>query len=280
MEKYIRKIKIKKQLTPLDTNNDGIDDTIAYLNKDNLYVSVLLKQSVKDLGVYTDYQEEEDIETIDLENFWDLSNDGANDGGEINISSFTGSDYGNGLGSDITIIDESDLEIIGCTDPNAVNYSPTATIDCCCDYGFSGGGSSGSGGSGGGTLSGGCYRMSTGYVSTIPTITDMAIAADEWCRGVYASCGSSYPNQVNCTPNGCTPSTTCCPDPTDNLRLLLPSDCTDNDFDCTGQDCGCGSSGVSAIFPVVKYTTIQGPDDENGNPTYNTTWQFYCIPDN
>ena len=119
----------------MDTNDDGIDDTIAYLNKEDLFLPILLKQSIKDLGVYTDHKEES--ETIDLGSFWDPNNDGSGDGGVGTSGGGLGNPYSGDTESEVV---DSDLETIGCTDQNALNYNPLATFPCagCCDDGFGG----------------------------------------------------------------------------------------------------------------------------------------------
>jgi hypothetical protein len=55
VEKYERKIKIDRELTTIDSDGDGVPDTLTLVNKKDLYIPILIKQTIKDLGVYTDY---------------------------------------------------------------------------------------------------------------------------------------------------------------------------------------------------------------------------------
>ena len=56
MERYERKIKIKRVLESIDSNDDGFEDTLALINKDDLYVSILLKQSIKTIIPIEDWE--------------------------------------------------------------------------------------------------------------------------------------------------------------------------------------------------------------------------------
>lgn len=276
MEKYERKIKIKRELTTIDTNNDGIEDTIAYINKDDLFLSVILKQTIKDLGIYTDYQEEPEI--IDLGNFWETTNDGTGDGGINPISDGVDSGYNNG---GETLSTEDNLVVYGCTDPNALNYNENATIDNgSCDNGSLDVGTPGDNVGGGATsLSGGCFKLSSGYqpiTSIVGTYTQsyMLQKASEWCRAIHPSCGSSYPILNNCTPNGCPDDIDiCCPGPVDSYHLFTVIECQNSGANCNGSGCNC--NGVNdSIFGDIK-VTLQGP---NGDGNYDISWSFYCVP--
>lgn len=213
MEKYERNIKIKRVLTTLDTNNDGVDDTIAYLNQEDLYLPFLLKQSVKDLGVYTDYEEEDDV--IDLGSFWDTNNDGFGDGGSNPVSSGSTNPYGDGVDSPETAVNGSNVTIYGCMDATDPNYNPNATVDdgsCLSSQDFDtnievgNNSSSGTGSSSSGGVAG-CYRLNSGcgtdygFYPNIPNsvFTAWATSSIAWCQGA----NNSYPNTNNCIPNGC-----------------------------------------------------------------------------
>lgn len=278
MEKYERKIRINRILSTIDTNDDGIEDTIVFLNKEDLFVPFLLKQTIKDLGVYTDYEEK--FEIIDLGNFWQTNNDGNGDGGTNPINSGIDNPYANTDDSEI-IIDGSDLQTYGCTDVNAINYNPQATIDNgTCDYGAdipdvengptSGGVST--------SIGGGCFRLSSGWIdlSSINdnyTVQYMTQKASEWCRAIHPSCGSSYPIVNNCAPNGCpTGSQICCPGPVDSHHLFTVNECQDSGANCNATGCNC--QGGNSIFGGIKYGN-QGP---NSDGKYNRSWSFYCIP--
>jgi hypothetical protein len=277
VEKYERKIKINRELTTIDTNNDGIEDTITYLNKEDLFVSLILKQTIKDLGVYTDYKKEPEI--IDLGNFWQTTNNGDGDGGTNPISGGLDNGYVGGE----TEQTEDGLEVYGCTDPNALNYNENATIDD---------GSCDSGGvviedpqeedpEGGIVTSagGGCFKLSSGYQplsSIVNTYTPSyrEQKASEWCRAIHPSCGGNYPIIPNCTPNGCPDNIgTCCPGPIDTHHLLTVNECQSFGVDCSGTDCSCQGS-PNTIFGGVKYELL-GP---NVDGNYNIVWSFYCIP--
>lgn len=58
MEKYERKININRGLTTLDKDGDGTDDSIVLINKDDLFIPIILRQTFKDLGIYTDHEQE------------------------------------------------------------------------------------------------------------------------------------------------------------------------------------------------------------------------------
>lgn len=280
MEKYERKIKINRIISTVDNDNDGIEESIVFLNKEDLFLPIILKQTIKDLGVYTDYKEKPEI--IDLGNFWSTSNNGYNDGGTNPIVSGLTNPYAND-GSEI-IVGNTGTQVNGCTDPNAINYNPQATVDNgSCDYGVdipdvetgptSGGIST--------NIGGGCFRLSTGWVSLDSindtyTVSYMTQKASEWCRAIHPSCGNSYPILNNCTPNGCpSGSGTCCPGPIDTYHLLTANECQDSGANCSGSDCNCNGSSQS-LFGGIKYATQSRTI--NNNTEYNRSWSFYCIP--
>ena len=295
MERYERKIKIKRELSTIDTDNDGIDDTIAYLNKDDLYVSFLLKQTVKDLGVYTDYNEEPEI--IDLGGFWETSNTGFDDKGENPISGGVNNPYGSDVDVTEFEIGNSDLTVYGCTDPNDPNYNPLAEVDCCCSYNGDLGITEAGGNSGDGVVSsgGGCMELSTGWVEwdqenyPNPLLqpyggygnfqTYSIIKAIEWCKATHPDCNSNwvdntspgYPISSSCVGNGCG-GNLCCPGPQNTYHVLTAQECEDNGIDCSGTSCGCSGG---SIFSDVKLNYQL--DSDSGLVNY--TWRFYCVPD-
>lgn len=285
MEKHERDIKIKRILTTIDTDGDGVDDTIAYLNKEDLFLPILLKQSIKDLGVYTDHKEKE--ETIDLGSFWVTSNDGTNDGGTNPIGSGITNTYDNGE-TDNT---DSTLDQVGCMDMEALNYNENATEACngCCNYyedNTEGGGTGdGDGGDGGTGLDAGagCYHLSSGCVETPPSYVDMAAAAADWCSG---GCTNLI---TGCAPNGCG-GTGCCPGPAGSFHVLTQSEAPDLDYNGTyANGCNCDGGGrfiigVGSLGQLPYHDTggcILSGDGSNDNPyVYGTTrrWKFYCVP--
>jgi hypothetical protein len=316
MEKYERKIKITRELTAIDTNNDGVDDTLALLNKKDLYVSFLLKQSIKDLGVYTDYEEKP--EEIDLGNFWETGNDGSNDFGTNPISGGINNPYGSGVDGPETII-TGGAEIIrtGCLDPNALNYDSSADIDCCCQYptnvdGTSEGNTSVTSSEG----PAGCYKLSTGCIDpiniTLSVYNGFVNNAKNWCKGESPGCtgggGNTYLTTPSCTPNGCGPTLTsgCLPNPNDpnitpNPCSCCPGDVNDfrlveDNFDAiiyTNQ--GLNLTKVSLVNLLSNPTQYKCPCEGGSLQTIpwpifnlkvtncsggkkNYSYQFYCLP--
>ncbi len=259
MERYERKIKIKRTLESIDTNNNGFEDTLALVNKDDLYVSILLKQSIKDLGIYTDYEEEPEV--IDSVSLWDTSNDGSNDGGNNLINDGLDGNYGNNIDPTSSVGDINSPLTYVCLDQNALNFEGSTAVDqsfsgwdgnpetpavyaaCtnCCQYESTGpttgGGSNSGDGSGGNSQSAaGCYRLTTGFVSNGPTLDTLENyllpIAENWCSGTYPSCGGTYPYIDNVDPNlkpngcfsqGCNGETSC--PPLGTHHLLTQSEC-------------------------------------------------------
>jgi hypothetical protein len=284
MEKYERKIKINRVIKSLDTDNDGVDDTLTLVNNDDLYVSFLLKQTIKDIGVYTDYVEED---VFDLNSFWETSNNGSGDFGTNQISIGFNNPYDGGLE---TQVGDDNLSVYGCTDPNSVNYNPQATLnDGSCDDGTGlspNVSDEGSVVTVNGNVFGGCFTLSSGPISlsqldfyTIPYMTQKAI---EWCKATHPSCNqnwiqgdtSSYPILNNCPPNGCGSSNICCPGPINTYKLLTQQDCIDTGFDCSANSCNC-SGQSNSIFGGIKHTlTLTGPLTNE----CIVSWSFYCVP--
>jgi hypothetical protein len=281
MEKYLKKIKVNLGIVGLlDPNDSGT--TVTYVNTDDLFIPFILKQNIKDLGVYTDYKEKAEI--IDLGNFWNISNNGVNDGGQNPISDGVSNPYGNNDGGDTLYYGDGNYTIYGCTDPNALNYNPNATVDDgSCDNGAINLGTSDN------TtnvdqpqnLGGGLFKLSSGDVSDPGSLSDSYLIdlANKWCRAIHPSCGGAYPILTNCTPNGCPTTTqTCCPGPQNTYRLFVSSDCT-GQVNCgnysvnynNAQSILCNSN--NPPFPNIIRTT----SDPNNNDDYNVVWYFYCI---
>jgi hypothetical protein len=128
---FKRRINLYKFVSFFDSDGDGVDDTLGLKNS-NFFIYFLLKQNYKDLGVYTDYNE--DVEIIELSGLWDLTNDGTLDIGVVNPNIVIPSASTN----TVDISTDSLTLAIGCTDPQALNYNPNAVIPCvnfsCCQY--------------------------------------------------------------------------------------------------------------------------------------------------
>ena len=298
MEKYERNIKVKRILTTIDTDNDGIEDTIAYINQEDLFLPILIKQSIKDLGVYTDVKPPREV--VDLGSFWNTDNDGYGDFGTNPISSGETSNYDE---NNTNVTTPGDFIITGCMDMNAINYSDSATVQCvsCCDYGFTGGTTSGgvSVDTPAGSIGGGCYLLGTSCKATVaelPSITTLENKADEWCKAIHPSCGTSYAIIDGCKSNGCGKAQTtgciatasaptvipnpchCCPGPANTHHLLTQAECTSEGFGCDGtfdNGCNCSSTDDGNIFGGVKWE-----DNSIGcGSEYRRQYKFYCVPD-
>ncbi len=301
MEKYERNIKIKRILTSIDTDNDGIDDTIAYINQEDLFLPILIKQSIKDLGVYTDIKPPKEV--IDLGSFWDTDNSGYGDFGTNPISSGTTSDYDENTTNETGV---GDFTITGCMDPTALNYSESATVQCggCCDYGFDGDSSSTgfSDSTTPGPSGSGCYKIATGCKSTIadlPSNADLKTKAEQWCKATHSSCGTNYAIIDGCASNGCGAAQTtgciannptyptvipnpcnCCPGPVNTQHLLTQIECVNEGFNCSGDfdsGCPCESDG-DKIFGGIKTSTVGCVINEDTNG-FRKIFKFFCVPD-
>jgi hypothetical protein len=127
---FKRKVNLYKYVSFFDTDGDGIDDTLGLKNS-NFFIYFLLKQNYKDLGVYTDYNE--DVEIIELSGLWNLDNNGSLDIGVVNPNIVIPS-----ASTNTVDVSTNPLTLaIGCTDPQALNYNPDAVIPCpnsCCQY--------------------------------------------------------------------------------------------------------------------------------------------------
>lgn len=291
MERYERKIKIKRVLESIDSNDDGLEDTLALINKDDLYVSILLKQSIKDLGVYTDYEEEP--ETIDSNSLWDISNNGNDDGGINPINDGVNGSYGDNVDPTSTVGDIDNPVTYVCLDQNASNFEGSTAVDqsfsgwdgnpetpavyaaCtnCCQYESTGptvgSGDNSGDNSGGGPSASGCYKLSTDFVSNQPTVETvenyLIPIAQDWCSGTYPSCGGTYPYidgvDSNLKPNGCFSQgcngETSCP-PLGTHHLLTQSECD-----------GFGSGAcINNPFPYFNLNpSLEGCKCDNCEPT-------------
>jgi hypothetical protein len=299
MEKYEKKIKVNLSIgTILDPN--GLDATITYVNKDDLFIPFILKQNIKDLGLYT--------EVIDLGGFWDTTNNGSNDFGQNPISSDTTNPYDtNGGNAGDIFYGNGTIIIRGCTDPNALNYNSSAAsyastnsnvtfvddgscnypedIDLTVDDTTTDVGSPEN-------LGGGLFRLSSTYtLNNIPSESVLKGYAEQWCKATYPSCNpnwtpgttNSYPILADCVPNGCPSSSTqtCCPGPQNTYRLFVPSDCN-GDVDCGDYDVDYGNAqsilcnSNNPPFPNILITV--SPVDPN-NQQVTIKWYFYCIQD-
>jgi len=310
VEKYERNIKVKRILTTIDTDNDGVDDTIAYLNQEDLFLPILLKQSIKDLGVYTDIKPLDEI--IDLGGFWNTNNDGYSDFGTNPISSGVTTDYDNDTTNSQS---GGTFTITGCMDINAQNYSPTATIPCgdCCDYGFEGNSSSSAGGTSGSATGGeasGCYKIKTGWIDKGPTPTTinyLKLLAESMCDGSLTNCGGTgtddFPyndgTNPNEKPNGCFNNSGCdgdisCP-PVGTHHLLTDGECVGygsgvcfstpypyieyvgTSLTYLGCDCNndCSPQQIFSNIQITSYEVGTGTNDG----LYRWGFSFWCLPD-
>jgi hypothetical protein len=152
---YLRTVLLKNRIQVIDTDGDGIGDSIVYLPKDPINIQFTMTEDVQNLGLYTEY--EELGEEIDLNGMWDTTNYGGGDGGTGYTQSGGLPPYG---GTGDTTDNNGLTDVEGCTDPLADNYNPAATVylvgSCTYDFGGVGGG-----GEGGGTGSGGGFGGSS-----------------------------------------------------------------------------------------------------------------------
>lgn len=130
---YKRDIHFYKHMKIVDSNGDGVEDTLAILPTSNQYfLQIGINQNMDDLGIY-DMVTNEEFEIIDFNGFWDENNDGSGDG--YPVDPFTGlptpPSLGDGTGDPISNY--------GCMNPTSPFYNPTATDGChpdtpnCCD---------------------------------------------------------------------------------------------------------------------------------------------------
>jgi len=118
MEKYTRKILSNRVITSIDTDGDGQDDAITLMSLTPTNIQFFLKENIDNMGLFTDFVEE--VEIIDIDNIWDLDNDGSGDG--VTTS---------GLPDLTNPYDDDTISTTGgalpayCTDPDATNYYGT-----------------------------------------------------------------------------------------------------------------------------------------------------------
>lgn len=120
MSFYERKIKFFKSLRLLDTDGDGIKDTIVYSpTSDNYNLQIGIEQKIDDLGVYNKGVNDE-FEVVDFGSIWDDNNDGSGDGNPYDP--FTGLTTPN---PNTTTTGTSSVGIsYFCNDSTASNYQP------------------------------------------------------------------------------------------------------------------------------------------------------------
>jgi hypothetical protein len=273
MSSYKRRVVIERFVSAVDTTGDGILDSITLLTTDK-YIPIVLEQSVKDIGVYTDYDDTKDTVEIPADTLWNDYNDGSNDGGTDPTSGGVSNPYVEG---EVANTSSGTVTIEGCTDPLATNYYSLANVPCngdnsCCEYPF--GGFSGTGGGGGGsTTVGSCHRLGSGWISSnwSSYASNALNLAKDWCKGVASACGGAYPIINGCGGNGCGGST-CCPGPT-NSHVLLGTSGSGCE---AGQDCSGTACCQSEPFEGIKLVSSQY---NSGDGTYYHVWHFYCIPD-
>jgi hypothetical protein len=138
MSFYHRKIPYYKFFRLIDTDGDGVKDTITYAPHSNFYyIQFGLDQDVRNIGHYNSGFERP-VDVIDFSGIWDDSNDGSNDG-------YTG--HGGSLTppqGDIISAPNLTFGVIQfCNDPEANNYDPSligvagftpCTNNTCCTY--------------------------------------------------------------------------------------------------------------------------------------------------
>ena len=127
MEFLKRKVFLTKYLVPVDSDNDGVLDSLT-LSATTKTLQIPLVQSFDDIGIYDTISEEDQIpfEVIDFGNMWDETNDGSDDGGTGGNGEIIPVDWGSGDGG-VGSNGEDTLEL--CDDPNATNYIGNALRD-------------------------------------------------------------------------------------------------------------------------------------------------------
>lgn len=146
MSFYSRKIPYYKSLRLIDTDGDGIKDTITYKPfGDYYYVQFGMEQTIKNIGHYN-VGVNDDFEVIDSSYIWDESNNGNNNNNPNEpppLTNITGGTLGTGLQQEPTAF---------CSDPEASNYNPSlignsnfeaCSDNSCCNYAVIGDYSSG-----------------------------------------------------------------------------------------------------------------------------------------
>lgn len=129
MNLYNRKIQYFKSFKLIDTDGDGIKDTMVYNPISNYYyLQFGLEQDVKDIGYYFSGVGRKDvIQVLSLDSVWYKNS---------NIDGTT-------TGSNVSVIVKSTSTFTFCNDPEAINYNPTLVgvtgyLPCdnneCCSY--------------------------------------------------------------------------------------------------------------------------------------------------
>jgi hypothetical protein len=138
MDFYERNIKFYKSFRLIDSDGDGIRDTLSYRPwTSNFYIQFGVNQDIKDIGNYF-LGENQDFEVIDLNSIWDESNDGTNDNNNPYTPPSLDDPFAEDEGS-LTGFDPTQF----CNDPNASNYNPSLVGvpgfdpcpgNSCCEY--------------------------------------------------------------------------------------------------------------------------------------------------
>jgi len=127
MEKYTRKILSNRVITSIDTDGDGQDDAITLMPLTPVNIQFFLKEDIDNMGLFTDFVEE--AEVIDIDNVWDLTNDGSGDGGTMIVNTGLTNPY-----DDDNVISQTEGILPAyCVDENAqgcpsCNYVDPATL--------------------------------------------------------------------------------------------------------------------------------------------------------
>ena len=137
MSFYSRKIPHYKSFRVIDTDGDGIRDTLAYQPYSNFYhIQFGMEQTIKNIGHYN-LGVNDDFEVVSFDGIWDESNDGSGDNNPETpppLGGITGDTSGTN-----TQIDPGEF----CNDPEASNYNPSLVgnpnyFPCpdnrCCEY--------------------------------------------------------------------------------------------------------------------------------------------------
>lgn len=138
MSFYSRKIPYYKSFKVIDTDGDGIKDTLGYQPySDYYYIQFGMEQTIKNIGHYN-LGLNNDFEVVSFDGIWDESNDGLNDNNPDNtppLGGLTGDTVGTDLQQD---------PFVFCNDPEAINYAfpvfsgATNYTPCednsCCNY--------------------------------------------------------------------------------------------------------------------------------------------------
>ena len=137
MSFYSRKIPYYKSFRVIDTDGDGVKDTLVYKPYSNFYyIQFGMEQTIKNIGHYN-MGVDDDFEVVSFDGIWDESNDGLGDNNPDTVPPLGGL-TGDTLGSDL----QQDATVF-CNDPEAINYNPAlignasfqpCEDNSCCDY--------------------------------------------------------------------------------------------------------------------------------------------------